>query len=488
MKKVSFPIVLGLLIAGALWGGYAFLKQLPARQTGVATTRVRRDDVVLRTYARGELRATRSATLVAPNLYGAVRVTRLAPVGSFARQKDLIVEFDDSEVKSRLEEQELENQQLDEQIRKAEADLAIRNNQDQVDLLSAKYNVRRAELETQRNQFLPAADAKKNQLALDDARRRLAQLENDSKSRDEQAKAELAALREKKNQSAIETNREKARLAQARLYAPISGLVAIRQNRPSFSYPGMQIPDIREGDQLNPGVPVAEILDLSELEVVARVSELDRANLKEGQSAIIQLDAMPGRKINGTIKSMSGTAGGAAGYQAAGAPAKTLDVVFGLDMKQMFNLLGVKPDQIERIEASAQANEKSEPRGKKHAAKELENAKLPRVPEEDKQFEVLLRPGLLADVEITTATLRNAVHIPTQAVFERDGRLVAYVKKGNAFEERVLTPLKRSESVMVIAKGLEPGDVVAISDPARTKDNTPKSVKAAVPAASPAGK
>jgi len=486
VKKVSLPIALGLLIAGALWGGFAFLKQLPQKEAGMATVPVRRDDVVLRTYARGELRATRSATIVAPNLHGAVRVTRLAPVGSFARPKDLIVEFDDSEVKSRLQEQELENQELDEQIRKAEADLAIRNNQDQMDLLSSKYNVRRAELEVQRNDFLPAADAKKNQLAVEEAKRRLAQLETDSKSRDEQAKVELAALREKKNQSVLETNREKARLVQARLYTPIGGLVAIKQNRPSFSYPGMQVPEIREGDQLNPGVPVAEILDLSEFEVVARVNELDRANLREGQSVTIQLDAMPGQKINGTIKSMSGTGGNGI---LGGDPAKTFDVVFALDMKQMFNLLRVNPEQLERIQASAQVNEKVQPSGKKHPAKELENTNLPRAPQEDKQFAGLLRPGLLADVEITMPTLSNAVHIPMQAVFERDGRLVVYVKKGNAFEERVFTPLKRSESVMVIAKGLEAGEVVAISDPTRRKDGADKKGgKAPVPAAPPAGK
>ena len=74
----------------------------------------------------------------------------------------------------------------------------------------------------------------------------------------------------------------------------MNGLVAIRQNRTGFFFPGMEIPDIREGDQLQPGIPVADILDLSDLEVVARVGELDRANLHEGQEALIGLDATAG--------------------------------------------------------------------------------------------------------------------------------------------------------------------------------------------------
>jgi HlyD family secretion protein len=483
VKKIVLRTVLILLIAGAGWGALALFKQFPQKLSDIATTKVRRDDVLVRTYARGELRATRSATLVAPNLFGTVQVTRLAPLGSFARQKDLIADFDDSEVKSRLEEKELEIEQLEEQIQKAEADLAIRNNQDQVDLLSAQYSVRRAELEVQRNELLSAIDAKKNALSLEESRRRLKQLESDIKSRDEQAKAELAVLREKKNQGVLESNREKARLAQVRLLAPISGLVAIKQNRPNFYFPGMQIPDIREGDQLNPGIAVADILDLSELEVLSRVGELDRANLREGQSVIIRLDAIPSQRIKGTIKSMSGTA---TANVFSGDPAKKFDVVFALDMKQLFTLLGVKPEQMNRIQAAAEANRKAAESApaqpamqglagaQKYSAKELENAKLPRAPEEDQQFEVLLRPGLLADIEIIVEKLTNVVHIPAQAAFEKDGRLVTYVKKGDGFEERAVTPFKRAESVLVIAKGLEPGEVVALADPNRRKDRKDK--------------
>jgi HlyD family secretion protein len=85
-----------------------------------------------------------------------------------------------------------------------------------------------------------------------------------------------------------------------------------------------------------------------------------------------------------------------------------------------------------------------------------------------------LRPGLLADVEIIAAKLPNAVHIPTQALFEKDGRLVAYVQRGAGFEEVAVTPLKRSESVMAIAQGLQPGEVVALTDPTKKKDSNEK--------------
>lgn len=97
--------------------------------------------------------------------------------------------------------------------------------------------------------------------------------------------------------------------------------------------------------------------------------------------------------------------------------------------------------------------------------KDLENAKLPPPPEEESQLEVLLRPGLLADVEIIVEKIPNAIHVPVQAVFEKDGKPVVYVKGESGFEPRFIKPLKRSESIMVIAEGVKPDEIIALSDP-----------------------
>ncbi|MEK7404244.1 MAG: efflux RND transporter periplasmic adaptor subunit [Acidobacteriota bacterium] len=685
MKKIVFRLSLVLMVAAAAWGVYRLFQQLPQRQQQMATTRVRQGGVVIRSFARGELRAVRSAMLIAPNLFGTVQITSLAPLGAFAKDKDLIVEFDESEVRSRLEEKQLELDQIDEQVKKAQADLQIRNNQDQVELLRTKYSVRRAELEVKRAELKSAIDVKKDQLTLEETRRRLQQLESDIKSRLEQAQAELAVLRERKNRSLLEFQRERQRLMQIKLLAPMSGLVAIRQSRPMGGFfPGMQLPDYREGDQVYPGTPIADVLDLSELEVAAKVGELDRANLREEQEAILRLDAVPEKVFHGKIKSMSGTASANVWSMD---PAKKFDVVFAVDMKELLEGLGAKPGQIKEILATAERNRNKAPlsamsssmfaggmagmmggtgggapgggqmtmvagpggpdqmaaqgsggvpgegrggggageqgqrrgmrmgggqmseedqkklralmekelggrqmqdlsqedrqkifakireamggaspgrsgggrqggegaasagaprAGREPAAgagpeqagaggearargegrggagqlglqrpggeagaqagaqagegrqrgerrgeaggpggpggglpfgfgmggaqqfteKDLENAKLPPPPEEESQLEVLLRPGLLADVEIIVENIPNAIHVPVQAVFERDGKPVVYVRRADgSFEPRFIKPFKRSESIMVIAEGVKPGETVALADP-----------------------
>jgi HlyD family secretion protein len=573
MKKVIFRLIgVGILgIAG--WMGYKFFQGLPSRQVQTPTTRVRRGDVVVRSFTRGELRAVRSATLTAPNLFGTVQVTRLAPLGAFAKEKDLIVEFDDSEVQSRLDSKQLDLESTDEQIKKSEADLAIRNNQDQVDLLKARYAVRRSELEVKRNELLSAIDQKKNVLNLEEARRRLQQLESDIKSKQEQALAELAVLRERRNRALLDINREKMRLAQVKLLAPISGLVAIKQNRSGFSGMfGTQVPDIREGDQVPPGSQIADVLDLSELEVLARVGELDRANLRESQEVLIRLDALANKVFSGSIKSMSGTA---SANIFSSDPGKKFDVIFSIDMKQLLTVLGAKPDTIARIQATAEQNRKkpvaqpapsllaggmtpdagaqamtfggppgapgggggapapgmkqqviiarpgdapggapqmppvSAPQiapgadagrgavrnaasgagasgtgagpgmgrgagappvamnfgmSQQFSEKDLDNAKLP-PPPGDSQLDVLLRPGLLADVEIIIEKVPNAIYLPNQCIFDKEGKLVVYVKRGELFEPHPVKVSKRSETVSVIAEGIGVGDIVAMADP-----------------------
>jgi multidrug efflux pump subunit AcrA (membrane-fusion protein) len=545
-----------------------------------------------------------------------------------------------------VEEKQLELDQIDEQIKKAQADLNIRNNQDQVELLRTRYSVRRAELEVKRNELLPQIDQRRNELNLEESRRRLKQYEADIQSRREQAQAELAVLAERKRKAQQEMARERTRLMQVKLLAPMSGLVAIRQNRSGMYFPGMQIPDVREGDQVQPGMAMADVLDLSELEVVAKIGELDRANLKEGQDVLMRLDAVGDKVFHGKIKSMSGTA---SANIFSGDPAKKFDVVFSVDMKELLSGLGAKPDQIAKILAQAEANRKKAPmpnagmmaggppggggggmvmvsgggaaggfgggfaggaagppaggpaggpgggaegggrrmaflggpggpgggqggpgggqgggasalseadrtkmreamqkalngrsmqdltqeertkvmeevrkavpalaamqrggaggQGRRGGAggpqagqagerggrgergeggrgegdrgpgggglmgpggmsiKDLENAKLPPPVDPDNQLEVLLRPGLLADVEIILEKIPDAINIPNQAVFEKDGKQIVYVRSGNAWEEREIKPVKRSESVMVLSGGVKPGETIAMTDP-----------------------
>lgn len=109
--------------------------------------------------------------------------------------------------------------------------------------------------------------------------------------------------------------------------------------------------------------------------------------------------------------------------------------------------------------------------------KELDNAKLPPAPEDDAQLDVLLRPGMLADVEIIVEKIPNAIHVPTQAIFERDNKPFVYMRSAKGtWEERPVVIARRTESTVVLSSGVKTGDTVAMADPmAKPGDKKSKS-------------
>ena len=577
--------------------GYYMVRKMPEKKLEIPVTKVQRGDLTLRTYVRGELQAVRSVVLSAPNLGATTQITDLAPAGALAQVKDLVVEFDDAELQSSLEEEQLNVTQTEELLKKAEADQLIRRNQDQVDLLRARYAVRRAQLEVQRNELVSKIDARKNDLTLEETKQALTKLEADIKSRLQQGEAELAVLREQRRRAQLEVNRVRTRLAQTRVLSPISGLVSVKENRSGNFNFGQAAPEIREGDQINPGTPVAEILDLSEMNLMTRVNEIERANLHEGQEVLIRLDALAGKVVHGKIKTLSGTA---SSNVFSSDPTKRFDCFIAVDMKEVLGYVGASPQQIDRLMAVAAENAKrfasgavtgsssmlggggpggpgvgfqvfgpgagdngpgagdqlggaggapgggrGGPGGARGKAggktggagasrglasmtpeerqkfvdqmaqgggggaggrggggrgkgsggpggpgspaspaaepdlsslslrqsifqgftpEDREKAQLPQPPGEHSMTDVLLRPGLLGQAEIIVQKIPNVLYLPQQAIFEKNGQDVVFVRVGDRFEPHPVKLGGRTESQIAVLEGVKEGDTVALID------------------------
>ena len=354
MTKLLLRIAI-VFVAGALAaGGYFVWQSLPEDEQRFALAEVQRGDLVVKTYLRGELRAVRSLTLTAPNIGTQSQITQLAPMGSLATRGDLIFELDDSERVAALEDSLLTVEQIQENLKKAEAELEIRKSQDEVEIVQANFQVRRAELEVQRNELLADIDARKNELTLEEARRRKQKLEADIENRLKQRESELAVLREQLNKAQLDVDRDKRRIAQSRVLAPLTGLVAILQNRSGGRGGfGQSLPEIREGDQIPAGMSVAQLLDLSEMELLTRVEESERANLREEQEVLIRLDAIPDKTVTGTIKRLGNTA---SANIFSGEAVKKFECVIGIDMEQLLENIGAERERIERIMATARQN------------------------------------------------------------------------------------------------------------------------------------
>lgn len=422
--KKTFPrVLLGIALVAIAGGAVAALQLLggKAEERSLPTARVQRGNLDLTIYTRGELRPLRTGLLIAPPVRGQLQITYLAKTGDRVKRDDVVIEFDPSEQEYNIEQARSELMQAEQEIAKANADATVQASQDEVALLAAKYAVRRAELDVSRNELVSAIDAKKNDLALEEAKRKLSQLEDDIKARQVTSRASVAVLQQKRNRQRIQLDRAEADLRNLKVTAPFDGLVSVKENTDAAGgmfFSGMVLPEYRQGDLVFPGRSIAEVLDISQMEVTAKVSEVDRSRIQAGQPVNVQVDARPVQKFSGKVKAVGGQASNSNFWESTGAERK-FDVSFVLDVA-----------------------------------------------------EIPMRPGVTCSVQIMGQQVKDALLLPRQAVFEKDGKPIVYVKKGKDYEAQVVKVLHRSESRIAI-EGLAEGTEVAMADPTKSDAKKP---------------
>lgn len=412
-KRRTITWTIAALVVCVLVGVVAAARRAPAVSADeVPTTRVKRGDLEMNVIATGEFRASHSEVMTAPPIGGgSLEITHLLHTGTVVKKGDLVMEFDPTEQHYKNDQNRSELLQAEQEITKAKADAAVIAAQDKVALLKARFDVRRAELDVQKNELVSAIDARKNDLALEQARRVLAELEQDVKSRKASGQATIALAEEKRNKAKLAMDQAQQNIAKMRVTAPMDGLVALEKNERASGgmfWGGMTLPEYRQGDKVEAGAKVGQVIDPREMELGAKVGELERNNIKEGQLVDIELDALPGTVLHGTVKSLGGSNNRA--FWEADTSAK-FDVTI--------TLAG------------------NDPR---------------------------LRPGLTAQILIHGEPRKNVLYLPRLAVMSKESKQVVYVKNGTSFEARELKIVAQNESRTAV-EGVSADTEVAMVDP-----------------------
>src|SRR5258708_18520598 len=221
------------VVLGAVLGvvGAAGLVGPSTTATEVPTGRVKRGDLDMKVLVTGELKASHSEMLTAPPIGGgALQITHLLHTGAVVKKGDLVMEFDPSEQHFKLDQNRSELLQAEQEITKSRADAAVVAAQDKVAMLKARFDVRRAELDVQKNELVSTIDARKNDLALEQAKRVLAELEQDVKSRSASGQATISLAEEKRNKAKLAMDQAQDSINKMRVTAPMDGLVALEKN------------------------------------------------------------------------------------------------------------------------------------------------------------------------------------------------------------------------------------------------------------------
>jgi hypothetical protein len=406
VRLLVLSVVLAVLGAAA-WTTVRLVRAATASTLAeTPTTRVKRGKVVISVAARGELQGGNSEMLVTPMTgTDSLAITYLREPGELVEAGDVIVQFDTTQQEYNLREAEADLAEAEQQVIQAKAIAESTDEESAYTLASTASDVKLAEFEVRRNPILPAINARQNLIALEQARNRQRQAEQDVKNKRTTQTAAVAMQEAAYNKAKVTAETARKVIESMTLRCKSSGYVNIQNNTSNMMmiYSGMQMQAFQIGDTSRPGLAVAQIPDLKSWEVSAQIGELDRGHLSVGQPVAITVVALPGKSFPGHIKIIGGTS--------------------GMPWNRRFEC---------RIGLDRPAPE--------------------------------LRPGETSNMVITVETLNNVTWIPSQALFESDSRKFVYMRTPKGFLPHDVTLVRTSESQAVIT-GIDEGAVVAMSNP-----------------------
>jgi multidrug efflux pump subunit AcrA (membrane-fusion protein) len=403
-------MILALVLAGigaAAWKGRQVVRDLIATDVSeTPSTRVKRGPVTITVTARGELQGGKPEMLVAPMVGSdTLTVTDLRDNGEMVKEGDVVVQFDTTQQEYNLREAQADLAEAQQKVAQTEAENQAIDVETRQSVESAKAQVQIAELEVRRNTFLSAMKARDNEIALEALRNRLKQAEQDLANRKTSSNAALAIQRAGENRARTMAAIAQKSIDSMTLKAKTTGYVNLQTNTSGMFMmsTGMMLPIVQMGDTVRPGLAVAQIPDLQNWEVSAKIAEVDRGHLAPGQSVTVAVVALAGKSFPAKVTTLGNSVG------------QPWDRRFDCRMA-------------------------------------LEQAG----PE--------LRPGMSSNLVITAEKLDNVIWVPSQALFERDGKSFVYLKTATGFAPRDVTLVKRTESQVVLT-GVNEGDTVALSNP-----------------------
>jgi HlyD family secretion protein len=397
----------------------AFFVIRPLASSGPAATltatakRGRFDVVVVET---GELQAEHSRSVSAPMMASGrmqLAIQYLAPEGTRVDSGALLISFDQADQLKTISDKtnDLKSAQADldklkaqQKSDKEDAEMAYEN---------AKLGYDLAKLSDDDMKFESESKQRESKLELKKAELAYTQAKDNLKGKSLVRKSDLATLDLKIKQIESTLDQAKADLEKLTVHAPSAGLIVYQHNWNTGK-------KFTRGDQPWAGQSVMILPDLSHMQAVLEVNEVDISKVKSGQAAEVRLDAFPDRQFTGKIMNVA----------SIGNPKETNPSV------KVFEVL-VDLDQADSI----------------------------------------LRPGMTVSARIQISTIENVVSVPIEAVFDDGGKPVVYVVQNSSFEKRAVTLGDKNDNFIIVTKGLKEGEKVSLTDPTKSAEPEEKTKK-----------
>jgi HlyD family secretion protein len=398
-------VVVIVVVLVACCGGVLGTVRYSSRSPSIPTFEVKRAEFIDSIQFRGELKAMKSVTISAPPESGDLQIVKIVADGNHVKQGDVVVEFDKTKNVQDLAQYRSTLKSAQAGIEQARAQARLSEEEDVTTVMKARFDVESAKLDASKQEILSKIDGAEAQLKVADAEQKLHESEEKLKADRAKDKATIESSTQASQKAAYDVQRAEQALTKMVLTAPSAGTISLAQ---IWQLEGRA--PFKPGDRAWPGAPIAELPDASSLRVSARADETERGSLALKETVNAQLDAVPDRQFTGHIEQIGTIA--------------SIDFSAGWPFPRDFDL------EIALDQSDAR-----------------------------------LKPGMTAQLTVIVDRVPDALTIPVQASFQRSGQTLAYVWEGSKFQEHVIEIGRRNRDRILVTKGLQPGDRVALQDP-----------------------
>lgn len=370
----------------------------------VPLAKVTKGNFILEINEEGEVDAVRSINVSSPNIswrYGNLKMTQIIKDGTEVKAGDTLLVFDPSEVKKGVIAAE---GRLG--MNRAQLQKLVAQQQSDLEELKSDYEVNRINQEISKIRFESAgyeANVKKKEieLNLEKANIALARAKEQIDNRVKIQKEELKQQNLSINQDVVELAEANETLRKLYLISPSKGIAVINRNWSTGN-------KYQVGDQCWPGSPLIQLPDLSTLKATVKINEVDISKITKGLRVEIRPDAFSENVFKGEVSSVANLA----------------------TNKDNKSKVKVFPVEIQ-INGSSKK----------------------------------LLPGLTVGCRIIVGTIKNALSVPLVAVHSEGSTDYVFKKTAKGYEKTVVETGASNSDYIVIVKGLEVDDKVALADP-----------------------
>lgn len=394
----------GILVLGV--PGAWLLARAPDEADASVVALVKRGEFKVMVNTSGELRALKSVPINVPqnaqqaNQYQ-MKISSIVPEGTVVKEGDVVAELDRSGIASRASDVTLALQKAQAVYEQAMLDSTLNLSKAREDMRTMELTLEEKKLAKEQSVYEAPTVRRQAEIDLEKATRALAQAKMDYKTRTEQAQAkmrEVGADRDRqKNLLAVVQDV----MANFTIRAPAPGMVTyVKEWNGKKKVSGSQV------GAWEPAV--ATLPDLTKMESITYVNEIDVRKIAVGQGAVLTLDSDPSKRLKGKVTSVANM-----GEQRPNQDSKVFEV----------RIIIEGPDTT-------------------------------------------LRPGMTTGNAIETLSVKDVLYVPLEAVSSEAGVALVYKQSGSRVVKQEVATGAMNDDEVVIAQGIAEGERVLLSPPA----------------------